>query len=144
MVRWDRASMRVFIAQGNQDTQGVIARQLTLPPNVTVFSNRVAHTVSIDDLSVAIHGRSFPDRAVPEDFVPSYPAPIPGYFNVGVLHTSLGGSSRHDTYAPTDVATLGAKGYDYWALGHVHAREVVSERAPRIVFPGKLQERLRR
>ena len=141
MVRLDRAGIRAFITQGNHDAQGVIARQLILPPNVTVFSSRAAHTVAIDDLSVAIHGRSFPDRAVPEDLVPAYPAPIPGYFNIGVLHTSLGGSSRHDTYAPTDAATLAAKGYDYWALGHVHAREVVSESAPRIVFPGNLQGR---
>ncbi|MFN0305722.1 MAG: exonuclease SbcCD subunit D, partial [Burkholderiales bacterium] len=111
-----------------------------LPPNVTVFSSRTAQTVRIDALSVAIHGRSFPDRAVDEDLVPSYPAPVPDFFNIGMLHTSLNGRVGHDTYAPTDPATLAAKGYDYWALGHVHAREVVSE-APRIVFPGNLQGR---
>jgi DNA repair exonuclease SbcCD nuclease subunit len=58
-----------------------------------------------------------------------------------VLHTSLTGAAGHDTYAPTSLAVLAAKGYDYWALGHVHARQVVSENAPRIVFPGNLQGR---
>ncbi|MBI3917749.1 MAG: DNA repair exonuclease [Betaproteobacteria bacterium] len=140
MVRLDRAGIRVFIVQGNHDAQGVISRQLLLPSNVTVFSSRAAHTVRIDDLSVAIHGRSFPDRAVNEDLVPSYPPPVPGFFNIGMLHTSLTGRDGHDTYAPTDVATLVEKGYDYWALGHVHAREVVSE-SPRIIFPGNLQGR---
>lgn len=140
MVRLGRASIRVFIVQGNHDAQGVITRQLALPSNVSVFSSRTAQTVRIDELSVAIHGRSFPDRAVDEDLVPSYPAPVPGLFNIGMLHTSLTGRSGHDTYAPTDLATLVAKGYDYWALGHVHAREVVSE-TPRIVFPGNLQGR---
>ena len=140
MVRLDRAGIRVFIVQGNHDAQGVISRQLVLPSNVTVFSSRTAHTVRIDELSVAIHGRSFPDRAVDEDLVPSYPAAVPGFFNIGMLHTSLTGRVGHDPYAPTDVATLVAKGYDYWALGHVHAREVVSE-SPRIVFPGNLQGR---
>ena len=130
----------MFIVQGNHDAQGVISRQLDLPPNVTVFSSRTAQTVRIDELSVAIHGRSFPDRAVDEDLVPSYPAPVPDFFNIGMLHTSLNGRPGHDTYAPTDLATLIAKGYDYWALGHVHAREVVSE-VPRIVFPGNLQGR---
>ena len=140
MVRLGRANIRVFIVQGNHDAQGVITRQLVLPSNVTVFSSRTAQTVRIDELSVAIHGRSFPERAVDEDLVPSYPSPVPDFFNIGMLHTSLNGRTGHDTYAPTDLATLVAKGYDYWALGHVHAREVVSE-APRIVFPGNLQGR---
>lgn len=140
MVRLGRADIRVFIVQGNHDAQGVITRQLVLPPNVTVFSSRTAQTERIDELSVAIHGRSFPDRAVDEDLVPSYPPPVPDFFNIGMLHTSLNGRPGHDPYAPTDLATLVAKGYDYWALGHVHAREVVSE-APRVVFPGNLQGR---
>lgn len=140
MVRLGRAHIRVFIVQGNHDAQGVITRQLILPPNVTVFSSRTAQTFRIDELSVAIHGRSFPDRAVEEDLVPSYPPPVPDFFNIGMLHTSLNGRLGHDPYAPTDLTTLVAKGYDYWALGHVHAREVVSE-APRVVFPGNLQGR---
>lgn len=140
MVRLGRAGIRVFIVQGNHDAQCVITRQLHLPDNVTVFPSRTADTVRIDELSVAIHGRSFPARAVDEDLVPSYPEPVPGFLNIGMLHTSLNGRAGHDPYAPTNVATLTAKGYDYWALGHVHAREVVSE-TPRIVFPGNLQGR---
>ena len=140
MVRLERAGIRCFIVQGNHDAQGVISRQLTLPTNVTVFSSRAAHTIRLDDLSVAIHGRSFPEREVNEDLVPSYPSPVPGCFNIGLLHTSLTGRVGHDTYAPTDLPTLVAKGYDYWALGHVHAREVLNER-PRIVFCGNLQGR---
>jgi DNA repair exonuclease SbcCD nuclease subunit len=140
MVRLERAGIRVFIVQGNHDAQGVISKQLVLPPNVTVFSSRTAQTVRLDGLSAAIHGRSFPEREVNEDLVPSYPAPVPGFFNIGLLHTSLTGRAGHDTYAPTDLPTLIAKGYDYWALGHVHAREVLSEQ-PRIVFSGNLQGR---
>jgi len=140
MVRLDRAGIRVFMVQGNHDAQGVISRQLILPPNVTVFSSRTAQTFQIAELAVAIHGRSFPERVVTEDLVPSYPDLVPDFFNIGLLHTSLTGRPGHDTYAPTDLATLTAKGYDYWALGHVHAREVVSE-APRVVFPGNLQGR---
>lgn len=140
LVRLERAGIRVFIVQGNHDAQGVISKQLVLPPNVTVFSSRTAQTVRLDELSVAIHGRSFPEREVNEDLVPAYPAPVPGFFNIGMLHTSLTGRAGHDTYAPTDLPTLLRKGYDYWALGHVHAREVLSEQ-PRIVFPGNLQGR---
>jgi exonuclease SbcD len=140
MVRLGRQGIKVFIVQGNHDAQGVISRQVPWPDNVKVFSSKKAETVKLDDLQVAIHGHSFPDREVPEDLVPSYPDAVPGYFNVGLLHTSLTGAEGHDTYAPTTLANLRAKGYDYWALGHVHARQVVSEH-PHVVYPGNLQGR---
>ncbi|HEX2678935.1 MAG TPA: DNA repair exonuclease, partial [Polyangiales bacterium] len=69
-----------------------------------------------------------------------YPEPIASLFNVGLLHTSLGGRPGHATYAPSTIDVLRAKGYDYWALGHVHQREVVST-DPYVVFPGNLQGR---
>ncbi len=140
MVRLGRAGVKVFIVQGNHDAQGVISRQLPWPDNVKVFSSRSAETVQLDDLRVAIHGHSFPDREVPEDLVPGYPMAVPGYLNIGLLHTSLTGAEGHDTYAPTSLDTLRSKGYDYWALGHVHARQVVCDE-PRVVYPGNLQGR---
>ncbi|MDX8405246.1 MAG: DNA repair exonuclease [Mariprofundus sp.] len=140
MVRLGRADIPVFIVHGNHDARSVISGKLVLPANVTVFSSRSSGSVTLDGFSVAVHGRSFPNRAVDEDLVPDYPDPVPGYFNIGLLHTSLAGGSGHDTYAPTDVATLASKGYDYWALGHIHMREVVCQN-PRIIFPGNLQGR---
>jgi len=72
--------------------------------------------------------------------VPGYPSALPGYFNIGLLHTSLTGIGGHDTYAPTTLPNLKSRGYDYWALGHIHARQVICEQ-PRVVFPGNLQGR---
>ena len=63
-----------------------------------------------------------------------------GAFNIGLLHTCVDGREGHDSYAPTSIAIMRSKGYDYWALGHIHAREVLSEE-PWIVFPGNLQGR---
>jgi len=140
MVRLGRANIRVFIVQGNHDAQGVITKQVPWPENVKVFSSRTAETVRLDELGVAIHGHSFPDREVPEDLVPGYPAAVPGCFNIGMLHTSLTGIEGHDTYAPTTLPALKTKGYDYWALGHVHVRQVICE-SPRVIFPGNLQGR---
>ncbi|MEO5658776.1 MAG: DNA repair exonuclease [Polaromonas sp.] len=140
MVRLGRAGIRVFIVQGNHDAQGVISRQIPWPDNVKVFSSRCAETVQMETLGVAIHGHSFPDREVPENLALGYPAAVPGCFNIGLLHTSLTGLSGHDTYAPATLSDLKSRGYDYWALGHVHARQVVCE-VPRIVFSGNLQGR---
>ena len=141
MVRLTRTGVRVFVVRGNHDAASEITKRLPAVPGVHEFDSRVAGTVDIPELGVAVHGRSFPDRAVAEDLVPGYPAPVPGRFNIGVLHTSLTGNVDHDPYAPTSEAVLAAKGYDYFALGHIHARQIVREAHPRIVYPGNLQGR---
>ena len=141
MLRLTQAAIRVFIVKGNHDAESQITRQLPAVAGVHVFSSLKCECVEIDALEVALHGRSFPGRAVPEDLVPDYPAASAGKFNIGILHTSLNGRTGHDPYAPTSVAVLGSKGYDYFALGHVHVREVVQEADPRIVYPGNLQGR---
>ena len=43
-------------------------------------------------------------------------------------------------YAPCTLEGLLSKNYDYWALGHVHRREILHEN-PWIVFPGNTQGR---
>lgn len=141
MVRLTRTGVRVFVVRGNHDAASEITKRLPAVPGVHEFDSRVAGTIDIPELGVAVHGRSFPDRAVAEDLVPGYPAPVPGRFNIGVLHTSLTGNVDHDPYAPTSEAVLAAKGYDYFALGHIHARQIVREAHPRIVYPGNLQGR---
>ncbi len=141
MVCLTNHGIRVFIVKGNHDAESIITRPLPPVPGVHVFSSKKSETVIIEEISVAIHGRSFPKGAVPDDLVPDYPDPIAGKFNIGLLHTSLSGRVGHDPYAPTTVEVLREKGYDYFALGHVHAREVVSDSNPRIVYPGNLQGR---
>jgi DNA repair exonuclease SbcCD nuclease subunit len=93
-----------------------------------------------DELGVAVHGQSFRDRSVKLDLASRYPDRVAGAINVGVLHTAVNGRPGHDDYAPCSLETLVARGYDYFALGHVHRREVLSER-PWVVFPGNLQGR---
>ncbi|MDZ7855572.1 DNA repair exonuclease [Sphaerotilus sp.] len=141
LARLAAPGILVFVVRGNHDAESIITRQLPRQDHVHVFSSRSAQTRVLPALGVAVHGRSFPDRAVTEDLVPGYPAPVAGCFNIGVLHTSLTGSPDHGTYAPTRLDRLIATGYDYLALGHIHARQVVRESAPRIVFPGNLQGR---
>lgn len=140
MGRLARAGIRVFLIRGNHDADSVISKSLTLPENVFSFSVRTVQTVTIDDLRVALHGRGFANRHVPENVALTYPGARAGFFNIGVLHTSLTGRDGHDAYAPCSVEDLRVAGYDYWALGHIHKREIVSQ-DPAIVFPGNLQGR---
>lgn len=141
MIRLVEGGILIFIVKGNHDAEGQISKRLPDVQGVHVFSSRTAEVIDLAELGVAVHGKSFPERIVSEDLVPSYHEPVAGRFNIGVLHTSLTGRVGHDPYAPTDVATMLAKNYDYFALGHIHAREVVREANPRIVFPGNLQGR---
>lgn len=130
-----------FLIRGNHDARSVITRSLVAPPNVREFSSRKAETFVLDDRGVALHGQSFPNRAVPEDLSAGYPAAVPGRLNIGILHTSADDPGEHETYAPCSQAALVAKGYDYWALGHIHTRSVLHDRDPWIVFPGNIQGR---
>jgi DNA repair protein SbcD/Mre11 len=141
MRRLERAAIPVYLKKGNHDAASEITRALALPANVFEFPTGRAGTFRIEALRVALHGRSFADRAVPEDLAAGYPPALPGWTNIGVLHTSLAGYTAHDPYAPTSLDTLRGHGYDYWALGHVHAREVLQAAHPRIVYCGNLQGR---
>ncbi|MDO9707517.1 metallophosphoesterase family protein [Paracraurococcus lichenis] len=129
-----------FLLRGNHDAKSVITRSLKAPGNVHEFSARTCETVALPDLGIALHGHSFPNRAVPEDLSACYKDPVRGLLNIGVLHTSAEDPGEHETYAPCQVGALQLKGYGYWALGHIHARRVLCER-PWVVFPGNLQGR---
>ncbi|KAA5601797.1 metallophosphoesterase family protein [Blastochloris sulfoviridis] len=140
MGRLAQAAIRVFLVRGNHDAESVITRQLPLPDAVHSFSVRAVESVAIENLGVVLHGRGFAGRHVAENVARSYPPAVPGRLNIGVLHTSLTGRDGHDVYAPCSIEDLKQTGYDYWALGHVHQREVVAA-DPYIVFPGNLQGR---
>lgn len=134
-----RAGIPTLMVKGNHDAESLMSRDLAYPETVNVFPSNEAATIALETYRVALHGRSFPSRLTGE-FVETYPARRDGWLNIGVLHTSLDGTRGHDGYAPCTVGDLGRFGYDYWALGHVHAAEIVS-RDPWIVFPGNLQGR---
>lgn len=132
--------IRVFLLQGNHDAASILTRDLPLQAGIERFPSRKPGSFTIDTLRVALHGQSFAERHVPHDMTPAYPRPVEGYFNIGVLHTSLSGHGQHETYAPCTPEGLRAKAYDYWALGHVHERMILRGGTP-IVYPGVLQGR---
>ena len=140
MGRLREAGIRVFIVAGNHDAASQITRHLRLPDNVTLFSTRKPERVVLEDLNVGICGQGFATRAVTDDLSEAYPQGDPQFFNIGLLHTCLDGKPGHEPYAPCSVDGLRSKGYQYWALGHVHKREEVSQ-DPWIVFPGNIQGR---
>lgn len=140
MTRLADAGVPVFLIAGNHDAASVLTRQLSLPENCVQLTTKAPQTVLREELGVAIHGQGFATRAVEENLAAGYPAAVDGLLNIGMLHTNVGGRPGHDNYAPCTLTELAAHGYQYWALGHIHQRAVLSH-DPLIVYPGNVQGR---
>lgn len=141
MRRLEEAGIEVFMVLGNHDSANRFADKLTLSANVIVFPKAKPATHLLDDVGVAVHGRSFPRPDVSEDMARDYPSAKSAMFNIGVLHTACAGSEGHHArYAPCTPEQLVNHGYDYWALGHVHTHALLAE-YPHVVYPGNLQGR---
>lgn len=139
LARLREEGIEVVLIHGNHDAASVITRNLKLP-GIHVLPHDKPDSVILDDIGVVVHGQSFATRAVTENLAIAYPEPVPGLLNIGLLHTCLGGHVDHDKYAPCHLEELVDRGYDYWALGHIHERAVLHAR-PHVVFAGNLQGR---
>ncbi|WP_226549548.1 metallophosphoesterase family protein [Celeribacter naphthalenivorans] len=136
--RLGEAGIRVFYIKGNHDAENPITGTLDLPSHVHVFDARGGKEKLVDD--VWVHGVSFTDRHAPDSLLPRFKSPVPGAVNIAMLHSSLAGAAGHDVYAPCSLADLSGMGFEYWALGHIHKRQVHSD-APWVVMPGIPQGR---
>ncbi len=134
----------VFIAHGNHDPLNSWSTTLAWPEGVTVFPAARVHAVPVekDGRTLAhIYGISFPERDVFDNLALKFERRQKEGFAVGVLHANVGGNPNHDPYAPCAVEDLVARGMDYWALGHIHLREVLRDSHPAIVYCGNSQGR---
>lgn len=138
--RLSESSVKCVLLRGNHDAASKQVLQLRLPEGAHELSVRAAETIRFPELGVAVHGRGFADQHVTESIVDTYPAADADLFNVGMLHTSATGTGDHEVYAPCSLAQLTGKGYGYWALGHIHKRDVLASDPP-VVFCGNLQGR---
>ena len=138
--RLGQHNISVFTVAGNHDAANRMTKALESPANMKILSSRMVEMIKIDDLAVAIHGRSFGTQHVDENLAAGFAVAEKGMFNIGLLHTSLDGREGHAVYAPCAIDDLRSKGYQYWALGHIHKQEFVLE-DPWIVFPGCVQGR---
>lgn len=143
--RLSEAGVQVFMVHGNHDPleEGWSAVR-DWPAGVTRFGpDEVAGVpVERDGRRLAtVYGISYRTRETWENLALRFPARTEPGFAVGVLHCNLGGQRDHAAYSPCQLADLQASDIDYWALGHIHRREVVSGERPCVVYPGSLQGR---
>lgn len=130
-----------YIIWGNHDAEGKHNLSFSDSEYIHFFKASSPHTFLINEKHIALHGQSFASQVVKENLAINYPKKIEGAYNIGVLHTSLDGREGHDTYAPCSLQDLKNKEYDYWALGHIHKREIVNDHRPTVIYSGNLQGR---
>ena len=130
--------IRVFYIKGNHDAENPITGTLELPDNVHVFDASNKKIQLTED--IWIHGVSFSNPHMPDSLLPKFSAPDSAVVNIAMLHTSLGGAEGHGNYAPCALSELKDMGFDYWALGHIHKRQIHSQ-SPWVVMPGMPQGR---
>ncbi|EGP4509442.1 exonuclease SbcCD subunit D [Listeria monocytogenes] len=146
MKRLEAANIPVFMIHGNHDFIEKHKEKLALPSNVHVFSEQVEvmSYKTVTGVSVNIYGFSYNERHIRSSRVGEYKIQGDADFHIALLHGSeVSSSEEHDVYAPFRVQEISRKGFDYWALGHIHKRQLLAE-SPSIYYPGNIQGRNRK
>ncbi len=139
----DAAGIRSFVCHGNHDPLDGWEARLSYPGGCHRFGPHFEAVPVFPDAPERglVYGISYPTRDVYENLVALLGQVDESAFTIGLLHANVGGNPDHDLYAPCSLDDLAQSGIDYWALGHVHTRQVMRERAPTVVYPGNPQGR---
>ncbi|MEF2965502.1 DNA repair exonuclease [Paenibacillus sp. M1] len=142
----DDHGIPVYMIHGNHDPLSASRVRLTYPRNVTVFGgtrpeSAIAGRRSDGAPVAAVSGISYPTAAVTDNTALLFSRdPQSPLYHIALLHANVDGQEGHDAYSPCSLNDLRNSGYDYWALGHIHKRQILSE-SPWVVYPGNLQGR---
>jgi len=144
LTRATDAGVQCFVAHGNHDPLSGWEAKLSLPKGVHRFGGEAVEEAVVRRGGAPlahVYGISYPVREVKENLTPGFKAAHDSAFGIGVLHCNLGGNPNHDNYAPCTVEDLLTCKLNYWALGHVHTRQVARAQDPLIAYPGNPQGR---
>lgn len=142
--RLNEVDIPVFMIRGNHDylTKETAQFSLPLPENTYTFSADVStHIIeTINKKRIAVSGFSYDSQWISKRKIKEYPMRKQNVdMHIGLLHGSAEGiHSDQGNYAPFAVAELREKKYDYWALGHIHLRQQISDH-PLAYYPGNIQ-----
>lgn len=145
LQRLSESGIPVYLAFGNHDPLEGWAAHIDWPKNVHVMRGdgpeRVLFTGS-NGREVAIVGMSYQKGETYENLAVQFPNKEGDWpFTIGMLHCTLGAGAGHEPYSPCSLKDLIQRGYDYWALGHIHKPTVVQRNRPTVVYSGNPQGR---
>ena len=142
LKKLDTQGIRSFVCHGNHDPLDGWQARLDYPPGCRRFGPEWEAVPVFEDPDRAlIHGISYRKRDVTENLALRLGNVDPGPFSIGLVHGNVGNNPEHGAYAPCSLDDLAQSGVHYWALGHVHTRQVLNEQGPTVVYPGNPQGR---
>ncbi|MEI5990745.1 hypothetical protein A5881_002250 [Enterococcus termitis] len=141
MKRLDQEGIPVIMSFGNHDYYVAERYWFDFPKNMFLFQKEQVEThyfMTKNQEKVAVSGFSYEHPWINEDKLSTFPTKDLGAdIHIGMYHGDTT-SSGSQNYAPFSFSEMKTKGYDYWALGHIHQPQVVSA-DPLIVYPGTPQ-----
>ncbi|MBM7615944.1 metallophosphoesterase family protein [Alkaliphilus hydrothermalis] len=147
--RLNEHNIKVFYATGNHDPGEIRSRvgAIRWPDNVMVFANDEICDVDVSNLQGEIIGKiisvGHKTNRESRNLVQEFPVKRGDIPHVGLVHAMVTNASdveKHDRYLPCTKEDLLEKGYDFWALGHIHQYQEIGE-ATNIYYSGNLQGR---
>ncbi|SJZ37817.1 metallophosphoesterase family protein [Selenihalanaerobacter shriftii] len=136
--------IHTFIVHGNHDHCSGWRAELTWSEEVHFFNAGQVDNIpfSKEGIEVAkIHGISYPQQNVNDNYFKKFKVRDESLYQIGVLHTNVDGKNDYQNYAPCRLNDLVRSNFDYWALGHIHQKNILNEIQPTIIYPGNIQGR---
>lgn len=139
LERLDRAGIQAVFCHGNHDPLDGWQASVDLPSSATRFSDEPSSIWLDTYRRVSVTGISYRQAVVTDNLAARLQRPAHAEFAIGLLHSNIGGNTEHGNYAPATLDHLRTSGFDYWALGHVHTRQIMHRRQPVVAYPGNPQ-----
>jgi len=138
-LKLNQAGIQVFLSLGNHDFEANTSQHLPWPENVYIFNQHVEttyHTTASGE-KIAVTGFSYQSQRQMTPVIDEFPTRDQAVdYHLGMYHGAVGVTG--EPYAPFKVTDMLEKGYDYWALGHIHVRQTLNTR-PFIGYSGSIQ-----
>jgi len=145
LKRLSNKGIPVYFVCGNHDPLSSWLESIQMPGNTFRFDSAEVENYIFqknDKPLVDIYGISFQNKVVNENLALKYNLTNDqSLISIAILHGTTGAPGSHENYAPFKVEDVTGKGFDYWALGHIHKRQIIRDRYPVIVYPGNPQGR---
>lgn len=137
--------IQVVMVLGNHDYSQIDDLLLNESPYFKIIgSNEQIEQVDFmtkSQYKYRVVGFSYQHNHITEDIIAKYPPKSTSVYTIGLAHAGMKQSSvDQNNYAPFTLNEVKNLNYDYFALGHIHLRQVLSQE-PWIVYSGNLQGR---
>ncbi len=112
---------RFVITPGNHDPATAKSAYLKtkFPENVYIFKNENLEKLSFDDIGVDVFGFAYTEEKYEQNPLARRPDLDKRKINILAAHADI--TNRNSTYCPIKASEFAACGFDYAALGHIHA-----------------------